>query len=87
MSIEKIIHRKAESYVEALQTDDDRDTRDASPIPLPVGRPPKNGETATAHIHIRTTLARKIVWVKAAKGKPLAEMVTEIVDKAVNYEL
>lgn len=51
------------------------------------GRPPIRGETATAHIHIRTTLARKIAWVKAAKGKPLAEMVTEIVDKAVNYGL
>jgi hypothetical protein len=50
------------------------------------GRPPKFGETATGHIHIRTTLHRKSAYVRAAKPKPLAEWLTEIADKAAKYE-
>jgi hypothetical protein len=49
------------------------------------GRPPKNGETAPAHIHIRTTLGRKSAWVRAAKPKKLAEWVTANLDRAANY--
>lgn len=80
MNIEKIIHRKASDYVSVLQNPDAPELDMRKP-----GRPPKNGESATAHIHIRTTLARKIAWVKAAKGKPLAEMITEIVDNAIEF--
>lgn len=50
------------------------------------GRPPKNGETATGHIHIRTTLHRKSAYVRAARPKPLAQWATEILDRAARYE-
>lgn len=46
------------------------------------GRPPRELEPARGHIHIRTTLARKAAYVRAAKGKPLAEWMTEHCDKA-----
>jgi len=50
------------------------------------GRPPRESETATGHIHIRTTLERKTAYVRAARGKPLAEWMTEACDKAARYE-
>jgi len=49
------------------------------------GRPPRESETATGHIHIRTTLDRKSAYVRAARGKPLAEWVTEACDRAAGY--
>jgi hypothetical protein len=51
-----------------------------------LGRPPKNGESATGHIHIRTTLHRKSAYVRAAKDKPLAEWMTAACDKDAAYE-
>ena len=54
--------------------------------PLP-GRPPIAGETATGHIHIRSTMARKNAYVRAAKPKSLAAWATEILDKASGYGL
>lgn len=86
MSIENRIHRKAEPYVEALQTDDDHDTRDASPEPRPVGRPPIAGVTAEGHVHIRTTLHRKSAWVHAAKPLSLAAWATQHLDRAAKYQ-
>lgn len=50
-----------------------------------LGRPPKSGEAATGHIHIRTTLARKAAYVRAAKGQPLAEWMTENLDRISGY--
>ena len=54
--------------------------------PLP-GRPPIDGERATGNIHIRSTLARKNAYVRAAKPKSLAAWATEILDKASGYGL
>ncbi|MES2367040.1 MAG: hypothetical protein V4563_14285 [Pseudomonadota bacterium] len=53
--------------------------------PRKPGRPPIRGETAGAHVHIRTTLDRKNAWVKAAKPRKLSEWVTETVDQAAGY--
>lgn len=50
------------------------------------GRPPRETESAVGHIHIRTTLDRKAAYVRAARPKPLAEWMTEILDKAANYK-
>ena len=50
------------------------------------GRPPRESESAVGHIHIRTTIDRKSAYVRAAKGKPLAEWMTEACDKAARYE-
>lgn len=50
------------------------------------GRPPAEGETATGHIHIRTTLRRKSAYVRAARPKKLAEWITEHLDKAASYK-
>jgi len=58
----------------------------AQPDPRKPGRPPINGETATGHIHIRTTLPRKGHWARAARPKSLAQWATEILDKASGYE-
>lgn len=57
-----------------------------APEQKPVGRPPKNGETANGHIHIRTTMKRKNAYVRAAKPKPLAEWATKILDEAAGYK-
>ena len=52
------------------------------------GRPTNDDEAATGHVHIRTTLARKGQWVRAARkdGKKLSEWATEILDKASGYD-
>lgn len=50
------------------------------------GRPPIGGETATHHVHIRTTAQRKSAWVRAAKPKSLAEWATQNLDRAAKYE-
>ena len=50
------------------------------------GRPPIGGETATHHVHIRTTAQRKSAWVRAAQPRTLAEWVTEHLDRAAKYE-
>ena len=50
------------------------------------GRPPLAGETATHHVHIRTTAQRKSAWVGAAYPKSLAQWMTENLDKASHYE-
>lgn len=81
MSIEKIIHRKASDYVAALHNPDAPELEPRKP-----GRPPISGETATGHIHIRTTLTRKGHWVRAARPKSLAQWATEILDKASGYD-
>jgi len=52
---------------------------------LKVGRPPRDGEAAVGHIHIRTTLARKIAYVRAAQPRKLTEWVFEHLDKAAGY--
>jgi len=49
------------------------------------GRPPRESESAAGHIHIRTTIERKTAYVRAAKGKPLTEWMTEACDRAANY--
>ena len=50
------------------------------------GRPPlPEGQAATGDIHIRTTLARKNAYVKAAKPKKLTEWIFEKLDKAADY--
>jgi hypothetical protein len=54
--------------------------------PRKPGRPPISGETAKGHVHIRTTLARKGHWVRAARPKSLAQWATEILDGASGYE-
>jgi len=50
------------------------------------GRPPADGETATHHVHIRTTAKRKSAWVRAARPRTLAQWATENLDKAAHYE-
>ena len=50
------------------------------------GRPPLAGETATHHVHIRTTAPRKSAWVRAAQPKSLAVWATENLDRAAKYE-
>jgi hypothetical protein len=57
----------------------------AQPDPRKPGRPPRASQSATGHIHIRTTLARKAAYVRAAQGKPLAEWMTEHCDAAAAY--
>lgn len=49
------------------------------------GRPPREGETANAHIHLRTTLARKNAYVRAAKPNKLTEWCFEHLDKAAGF--
>lgn len=51
-----------------------------------MGRPPVEGVAATGHIHLRTTLARKSAYVKAAKPRKLTEWIFEKLDKASGYE-
>jgi len=50
------------------------------------GRPPIEGETATGQIQLRTTMARKNAYVKAAKPKKLTAWIFEHLDKAAGYE-
>jgi len=50
------------------------------------GRPPIAGETATGQIQLRTTMARKNAYVKAAKPKSLAAWMFDQCDKAAGYE-
>ncbi len=49
------------------------------------GRPPREAESAVGHIHIRTTLERKGIYKRAARGKSLAEWMTEVCDRAAGY--
>lgn len=49
------------------------------------GRPPIAGETATGQIQLRTTMARKNAYVRAAKPKKLTEWIFCHLDKAANY--
>jgi hypothetical protein len=48
------------------------------------GRPPKEAVAAHGHVHIRTTMERKIRWVKAAQrnGIGLSEWITRAADSA-----
>lgn len=50
------------------------------------GRPPKDGQTASGHIHLRTTLDRKSAYVRAARPRPLAEWMTDVCDQAAQYK-
>lgn len=50
------------------------------------GRPPIAGEVADGQIQLRTTMARKNAYVRAAKPKKLTEWVFEQLDKAAGYE-
>lgn len=98
MSIEKIIHRKASDYVAALQNPDAPELeprknhvpletgKESGPASRGAGRPPIAGETATHHVHIRTTAQRKSAWVRAARPKSLAQWATENLDRAAKYE-
>lgn len=81
MSIENLIHRKAADYVAALQNPDAPELELRKP-----GRPPRDGEAATGHVHIRTTLHRKSAWVRAAKPLSLARWATLHLDRAAKYE-
>lgn len=54
--------------------------------PRKPGRPTRDGEAATGHVHIRTTLHRKSAWVRAAKPRTLAEWVTATLDAEAKYE-
>lgn len=58
----------------------------AQPDPRKPGRPPINGETATGHIHLRVTMARKNAYVAAAKPRKLTAWMFEHLDKAANYK-
>lgn len=49
------------------------------------GRPPLDGETRTGHIHIRTGMARKRAYVRAAKPQKLTEWIFRHLDKAAGY--
>jgi hypothetical protein len=49
------------------------------------GRPTQEAEGKTGHIHIRTTLRRKSAYVRAARGKALAEWMTEVCDRESGY--
>lgn len=50
------------------------------------GRPPIAGETAGAHIHIRTTLKRKLAYMKAARPRKLTDWITDKLDAAAGYD-
>jgi len=83
MSTEKLIH-----HPDAPETG-----KESGPVALKphtigrgAGRPPIAGETATHHVHIRTTAHRKSAWVQAARPKSLAQWATENLDKAAQYE-
>jgi hypothetical protein len=52
----------------------------------PFGRPPLDGEAATGHIHLRTTLRRKSAYVRAAKPRKLTGWIFEQLDRAAGYE-
>ena len=56
MSIENLIHRKAADYVAALQNPDAPELELRKP-----GRPPRDGEAATGHVHIRTTPPQRVL--------------------------
>jgi hypothetical protein len=51
----------------------------------PVGRPPRDGEAADGHIHLRVTMARKNAYVRAAKPKKLSEWIIEQLDKDAKF--
>jgi hypothetical protein len=50
------------------------------------GRPPKEGETATGQIQLRTTMDRKNAYVRAAKPKKLTEWIFDHLDRAAGYK-
>lgn len=50
------------------------------------GQPPKDGVRADAQIQLRTTLARKNAYVKAAKPRKLTEWIFEKLDKESGYQ-
>lgn len=50
------------------------------------GRPPIAGETATAQIQLRTTMARKNAYVRAAKPRKLTAWIFEHLDRAAGFE-
>lgn len=50
-----------------------------------LGRPPKEAESATGHIHLRTTMQRKSAYVRAAKPRKLTEWIFEKLDAAASY--
>lgn len=58
----------------------------AQPDPRKPGRPTNDDVAATGHIHIRTTLARKSAYVRAAKPQKLTEWIFQNLDKAAGYE-
>lgn len=49
------------------------------------GRPPKDGQSADAQIQLRTTLARKSAYVRAAKPRKLTEWIFDQLDKASGF--
>ena len=49
------------------------------------GRPPREGVSALGHIHIRTTMARKSAYVRAAKPGKLTDWIVEQLDRAAGY--
>jgi hypothetical protein len=48
------------------------------------GRPPTDGASATAHVHLRVTPSRKSTWVRTAqkKGQNLSDWMTDACDLA-----
>lgn len=82
MNIDKLIHRRAEKYVSALQ-----DPEMKSHVPLETGnpgRPLTDSTPASGHIHLRVTMERKNRYVRAARNRKmkLSEWMTETCDTA-----
>ncbi len=50
------------------------------------GRPPISGETATAQIQLRVTMARKNAYVRAARPRKLTEWIFAHLDRAAGYQ-
>ncbi|MFT3992411.1 MAG: hypothetical protein QM680_13485 [Luteolibacter sp.] len=52
------------------------------------GRPVKEGEAATSHIHLRVTPERKSTYVKRAQasGRSLSDWMTETCDREAGYQ-
>ena len=51
--------------------------------PKTAGRPVKNGQPATDHLHVRVTADQKSAWERAAHPQPLTEWVIAALDLAL----
>jgi len=82
MNLDKLIHRRAEKYVSALQENEMK-----SHVPLKTGnpgRPLTDSTPASGHIHLRVTMEHKNRYVRAARKRKmkLSEWMTETCDTA-----